>query len=590
MRKAPDWKHASAPEPPVLVTCFRLKKNQIIDAGTLNAWRNHQLDHDDVFHPAFLERVIFNSVESDQVTLTDDAKQVLKDWNTIRVDFSPHLNLTSGPYYLDRGVFHSVWRVFEDPQLAFLEAIWPLEENPLSFIRVSAAGNGYRSHGIAVPSRSYTQAFISSGSGLTDNETQSALRGLRIAVKDNYHIQGIKTSLGNRAYFNLYPTQNTTAKVVSKLIDQGAHIVGKAHLSSFAMMEHPTQSVDYQAPFNPRGDGYLITGGSSGGSAAATAAYEWIDIAICSDTTGSSRIPALQTGVFGFRPSTGSISGEGMVNAWAAFDTPAWFGRNLELFPNVLGALTGLPADKSAAAKVPSVILYPTDFAPADSPDQIEAMERLLEDLATASDCTYTRVSIENDWAETGPTEERSLYQYLYNVTHNGWYYSAFHSFDQFREQYESRYGRIPFVTEVIRWYWNLGSTVTAEEYQEIMNRLDVFKNWFINQYLAEGAVVALHIDKIQPRYRDQYPGNNNPETPGLRAPHLAAILGSPELAVPISEIPYQSRITGREEKLPMVVSLMGAPGTDAQLLEWTIDSLGKSGRATKVGVGNRMF
>uniref|UniRef100_A0A8H7K2H6 Amidase domain-containing protein n=1 Tax=Bionectria ochroleuca TaxID=29856 RepID=A0A8H7K2H6_BIOOC len=470
---APDWKHASAPEPPVLVTCFRLQTNQIIDAGTLNAWRNHQLDHDDVFHPAFLERVIFNSVESDQVTLTDDAKQVLKDWNTTKVDFSPHLNLTSGPYYLDRGVFHSVWRVFEDPQLAFLEAIWPLEGNPCeytnqpylpshdillahhhslsSFTRVSAAGNGYRSHGIAVPSRSYTQAFTPSGSGLTDNETQSALRGLRIAVKDNYHIQGIKTSLGNRAYFNLYPTQNATAKVVSKLIDQGAHIVGKAHLSSFAMMEHPTQSVDYQAPFNPRGDGYLITGGSSGGSAAATAAYEWIDIAICSDTTGSSRIPALQTGVFGFRPSTGSISGEGMVNAWAAFDTPAWFGRNLELFPNVLGALTGLPVDKSAAAKPPSAILYPTDFAPADSPDQIEAMERLLEDLATASDCNYTRVSIENDWAETGPTEERSLYQYLYNVTHNGWHYSAFHSFDQFREQYESRYGHIPFVTEVIR-------------------------------------------------------------------------------------------------------------------------------------------
>lgn len=106
-----------------------------------------------------------------------------------------------------------------------------------------------------------------------------------------------------------------------------------------------------------------------------------------------------------------------MVNAWAAFDTPAWFGGNVELFPNVLGALTGLPVDESAAAKDPSAILYPTDFAPADSPDQIEAMERLLEDLATASDCSYTRVSIENDWAETGPTEERSLYQYLYNVS-----------------------------------------------------------------------------------------------------------------------------------------------------------------------------
>ena len=80
------------------------------------------------------------------------------------------------------------------------------------------------------------------------------------------------------------PTQNTTAAAVTRLADAGAYIVGKAHLSSFAMMEDPTQSVDYQAPFNPRGDGYLIAGCSSGGSAAAVAAYDWLDIALCSDS------------------------------------------------------------------------------------------------------------------------------------------------------------------------------------------------------------------------------------------------------------------------------------------------------------------
>lgn len=52
-------------------------------------------------------------------------------------------------------------------------------------------------------------------------------------------------------------------------------------------MEHPTQSVDYQAPFNPRGDGYLIAGGSSGGNAAAVAAYDWLDVALCTDSESS---------------------------------------------------------------------------------------------------------------------------------------------------------------------------------------------------------------------------------------------------------------------------------------------------------------
>lgn len=90
--------------------------------------------------------------------------------------------------------------------------------------------------------------------------------------------------LGNRAYHETSPTQSVTAGVLSRLVDAGAHIVGKAHLSSFAMMEPPTQSVDYQAPFNPRGDGYLIAGGSSGENAAAIAADDWLDIALCSDS------------------------------------------------------------------------------------------------------------------------------------------------------------------------------------------------------------------------------------------------------------------------------------------------------------------
>lgn len=112
---------------------------------------------------------------------------------------------------------------------------------------------------------------------------------MRIVVKDNFHIRGTHTTLGNRGYLETYPAlQEETTDVVSLLKEAGAIIVGKTHLSSFARMENPIQSVDYQAPFNPRGDGYLIAGGSSGGAAAAVAAYHWIDLAICSDSMSSS--------------------------------------------------------------------------------------------------------------------------------------------------------------------------------------------------------------------------------------------------------------------------------------------------------------
>ena len=107
---------------------------------------------------------------------------------------------------------------------------------------------------------------------------------MRVVIKDNYHTRGARTSLDSRAYHETSPTQDCSAAVISRLVDAVAHIVGKAHLSSFAMIEHRRQSVDYQAPFNPRVDGYLIAGGSSGGNDAVIAAYDWLDIGICSDS------------------------------------------------------------------------------------------------------------------------------------------------------------------------------------------------------------------------------------------------------------------------------------------------------------------
>ena len=87
----------------------------------------------------------------------------------------------------------------------------------------------------------------------------------------------------------------------------------------------------------------------------------------------------------------------------------------------------------------------------------------------------------------------------------------------------------------------SLGSEVTLEQHLEMMNRLSGFKAWFVNRYMVNGphnTVIALHIDVVKPRYRDEYPGNSNPEIPGLRATYLSAILEAPEVAIPSKNTP----------------------------------------------------
>jgi Asp-tRNA(Asn)/Glu-tRNA(Gln) amidotransferase A subunit family amidase len=57
-----------------------------------------------------------------------------------------------------------------------------------------------------------------------------------------------------------------------------------AKLSSFAGREEPMEAIDYQSPLNPRGDGYQYPAGNSSGSAAAVAGYDFVDIALGSDS------------------------------------------------------------------------------------------------------------------------------------------------------------------------------------------------------------------------------------------------------------------------------------------------------------------
>lgn len=121
-------------------------------------------------------------------------------------------------------------------------------------------------------------------------------------------MKGIKASCGNRAFYEVYPARNATGPAVRRLLDTGADIVGTTKTVQFANGDRATADwVDYHAPFVVRGDGYHEPSGSSTGAGASTAAHDWLDVAIGSDTGGSIRLPAGVNGIYGMRPSVGAI-------------------------------------------------------------------------------------------------------------------------------------------------------------------------------------------------------------------------------------------------------------------------------------------
>jgi hypothetical protein len=137
--------------------------------------------------------------------------------------------IPSGPYFLEThtGSLYPVYRLYDDFAGAFIE---PLLQTPNGTFQIlSAQIPGSASLTIGVPSRLY----------YTKTKEQP-LAGVRLAVKDIYHLAGVKGSNGNRAWYNLYPANNITGTAVSRLIAAGAQIVGLQKPSQFANGETAT--------------------------------------------------------------------------------------------------------------------------------------------------------------------------------------------------------------------------------------------------------------------------------------------------------------------------------------------------------------
>jgi aspartyl-tRNA(Asn)/glutamyl-tRNA(Gln) amidotransferase subunit A len=137
---------------------------------------------------------------------------------------------------------------------------------------------------------------------------RGALHGIPLALKDLFETQGIRTTAGSTFFAEYIP--ETDAAVVQKLRQAGAVMLGKLNMHEIALGV-TNENPHYGDCCNPW-DLKRMTGGSSGGNAAALAAGLCMG-AMGSDTGGSIRIPASLCGVVGLKPTYGRVSLRGVI-------------------------------------------------------------------------------------------------------------------------------------------------------------------------------------------------------------------------------------------------------------------------------------
>jgi Asp-tRNA(Asn)/Glu-tRNA(Gln) amidotransferase A subunit family amidase len=210
----------------------------------------------------------------------------------------------------------------------------PVELVRLYLERIDRLDGRLRAY-IAVSCHEALAAARQAEAALMAGQPCGPLHGVPFAVKDQFDVKGLPTTMGSRVPKAAPAVADAT--VVARLRAAGAVLLGKLNLTEFAL--GGTREFPFGQPCNPWNVEH-DPGGSSSGSGIATAA------ALCAftlgeDTGGSVRSPAAWCGVVGVRPTWGRVSRAGVFPLSWSMDAAGPLSRTVRDSALVLSVIAG---------------------------------------------------------------------------------------------------------------------------------------------------------------------------------------------------------------------------------------------------------
>ncbi|KAH9482271.1 Scytalone dehydratase-like protein Arp1 [Psilocybe cubensis] len=601
---------------------------------------------DDVWNPNFAQN-LFISVHSQTrrtVELVPEVYDWLKSQGVSRIFLPKSIKRPSrdvisshtisetifpGPFVLSAHeqsssevLLHNVYKLYLDEYEAFLFGAIP-DLAGGGWILTNITSNLLSDDGV-----SNTQ-LIPVPSRVRMVDSKSPLAGTRFGLKDIFDAQGLPTAAGSIAYAQTHPIPNETAPSITKLLALGATMVGKTRTSQFAHGANPWEFVDVPYSWNPRGDGHLTASASSSGSACAIAGYNWLEFTVGSDTRGSVRKPAALTGVYGIRPSHGSLDLSGVVPLSEEMDTAGFFARHPLIFYEIATRWYGVPlttyiiivltqgyryvdspvASNQAISRFPSKLLYPIDHYPVKSKSGQILVDGFISTLTRLLGINVMPVNFTEVLIPYFPNGSFPAFQQASNKLAE--YRSWVDVGSPTTQEFLLRFGSLPVFDPIPQKMFARAKQITADDFAKAVALKRAFSDALakdIFKYDEESCSDSIFMYDAAtggvPSYRVEdfnhlagatpflltAAGGDNPASAASDFFNFLASMGElPEVTVPIGQVDYFSPLSRTWEPIPIAVQLVSRKGCDKMLLE-LVRQLAEAGVVRPVQVGRSIF
>lgn len=361
------------------------------------------------------------------------------------------------------------------------------------------------------------------------------LLGLTYVAKELIDVARMPTT-GGSSLFGSVPALED-APIVRDLQAAGAVVVGKSNMHELAVGS--AKNPWFGQVVNPLSPAHG-TGGTSSGSVAAVAAG-FVDFALGTDSGGSNRSTAAATGLYGFKPTNGLLSVEGVRPVSPTLDTVGILSRSGSTLARVFAALVGRPPSEGVAL-AGRVFARPIGLhGPVDA-----SVERALECAAETIRAGGGEI-VEVTFSDAAALSQagREILRY------------------EFHRQYRGAIAAAPErVGQDVHAFLAIAAQVSAAQYDDALARIGEHRQLWHRHLEGLDAVLLPSAPGLAPRLEDEHTrvgGQWVPYGPaGAELRMWANTIGLPAVAIPVTRPPG----------LPASIQLAGRPRADAVLLD----------------------